>query len=246
MMRPLALLLLCFSLPAAAAEITVSAAASLRDAFGEIAADYRRQYPDAEVKLNTAASGVLLRQLLNGAPVDVLATADEATMNRAAEARAVRTDSRIVFARNDLVLIVPQASAAKPASAAGLRDGAVRRIAIGQPDSVPAGAYAKAALQKQGLWSALQGKFVYAQNVRQALAYVSRGEADAGFVYRTDALAAAGKVRIAAAVATTAPVNYPAAVTARAKQPEEARRFTAYLQSARAQKILQKYGFGKP
>lgn len=236
---------LCVALPAAAAEITVSAAASLRDAFAEMAADYQTLYPDAKVKLNTGASGTLLRQLLHGAPVDVLATADEATMRRAVAAGAVRADSRVVFAGNALVLVLPKSSPHKGFAPADLRQAGVRRIAVGQPDSVPAGAYAKAFLLKQGLWADVQAKLVYAQNVRQALAYVARGEADAGLVYRTDALSARGKVRVAAVLAGE-PVRYPAAVSSRSRQPAEARRFVAYLQSARAQGILQKYGFSKP
>ena len=105
---------LCVALPAAAAEITVSAAASLRDAFAEMAADYQTLYPDAKVKLNTGASGTLLRQLLHGAPVDVLATADEATMRRAVAAGAVRTDSRVVSQASGRTGGTPQRREAPP------------------------------------------------------------------------------------------------------------------------------------
>lgn len=249
-MRRLSLLALGLALAstASAAEITVSAAASLRDAFTEIAADYQKRYPEAFVKLNTAASGTLLQQLLKGAPVDVLATADEETMNRAVEANAIVPATRKTFARNSLVLITPKDRPLRPATTRALTQQHVRRVAIGNPDSVPAGRYAKAALQKQGLFDKLQAdnKFVHTTNVRQALDYVSRGEADAGFVYRTDALTAAGKVAIIASVPTVEPVSYPVGVSATAAQPAEAKRFADYLQSNAARAILKKYGFSKP
>ena len=174
--------LLALSLNVSAEEITVSAAASLKEAFGEIAAQYQQKYPDAKINLNTAASGVLLQQIAQGAPADVFASADEATMDKAAAQNLIQANTRKTFAHNSLVLITPKNSSLRITKPADLLNNAVRHVAVGKPESVPAGAYTKAALTQQNVWDALQSKVVYTQNVRQALDYVTRGEADAGFV----------------------------------------------------------------
>lgn len=229
---------------AQAAEITVSAAASLKEAFAEIAAGYQRRYPEATIRLNTAASGVLVRQLAQGAPVDVIATADEAVMDQAAARRLIVPDSRRIFARNRLVLAVPS-KAVPPPDLAALRQPSIRRIAIGRPQSVPAGTYAQAALQRAGLYDRLAPKFVHTQNVRQALDYVARGEADAAFVYRTDALRQPQRLRIAFTV-DTGPVRYPIAVGAASPQQWEARRFVSHVLSQEGQAVLRRHGFEAP
>ncbi|WP_274584507.1 molybdate ABC transporter substrate-binding protein [Neisseria leonii] len=226
-----------------AAGITVSAAASLSDAFKQIVQAYGQAYPGDKVKLNTAASGVLLRQLEQGAPVDVLATADAATMDKADQKQLIDRETRKNFARNALVLAVPKNAAVSIRHSGDLNR--VRRIAIGKPESVPAGAYAKAALEKQGLFDVLRPKFVYTQNVRQALDYVVRGEVDAGLVYRTDAQLKQFAVKTAYVVPTEA-VLYPVAVTRSSAQPAAARRFAGFVQSPEAQRILQSYGFSRP
>lgn len=140
--------LMLAALPLQAKDITVSAAASLKDAFQEIAAQYKHQHPDVDVKLNTAGSGVLLQQLLQGAPVDVVAFADQKTMDMAAEKNAVDTSTRRTFVRNDLVLIVPKNSRTSASSLQDLKRPAINRIALSNPESVPVGRYAKAALEK--------------------------------------------------------------------------------------------------
>lgn len=229
--------------PVFAAEITVSAAASLKEAFGELVRGYEQRYPDAKVKLNTAASGVLLRQLAQGAPVDVLATADEATMDKAAAQQLIRSSERKTFAHNALVLVVSKRSRYLPKSLNDLRRPEIARIAIGNPASVPAGAYARSALLRAGVFEQLSGKYVYTQNVRQALDYVARGEVDAGFVYRTDARLQGDKLLIALTVPTAEPVSYAVAPTAASRQSEEAKRFCAYLLSSQGRAVLQQYGF---
>lgn len=240
------LVLLAAAPSAFAAEITVSAAASLKDAFGEIAKQYQRQHPDVQVRLNTAASGVLLQQLARGAPVDVLATADEATMDKAAAQNLIVQNGRKTFARNSLVLVVPKKAKSMPNSLNVLRQPEIRRIALGRAQSVPAGAYAQAALQQAGLFAALSSKYVYTQNVRQALDYVARGEVDAAFVYRTDAQLQQNRLVIAMTVPLQKSVSYPIAVTASSKQVEQARRFQAYVLSPQGQAVLKKYGFVSP
>jgi molybdate transport system substrate-binding protein len=229
-------------MPAHAAELIVSAAASLSNAFGEISEAYESAHPDTHITLNFAASDVLLKQVEQGAPADVFASADEATMDRAARSNRIDAGSRMDFAANSLVLIVPIRGTA-PAALADLNKETYQRIAIGNPDSVPAGRYAKQALVDAKLWDGLHPRLVQAQNVRQALDYVARGETDAGFVYATDAATQADKVHVALTVPTATPVRYPAAAVGSCAQKPVACDFVRYLRSARSQSVLAHYGF---
>lgn len=237
-------LTLALSSLASAQQLTVSAAASLTDAFQEIGPRFEAARPGVSLRFNFAASGVLLQQIAQGAPVDVFASADAATMDRGAERRLIATETRSDFAANALVLVTPPGG-----SVSVLRDLAApgtRRIAIGKPASVPVGRYAQQALEGAQLWTALQPKLVFADNVRQVLDYVSRGEVEAGFVYRTDAALARDKVRVAATVGGHAPVTYPIAVVADSRQPALARDFVAFVNGAEAQAILARHGFARP
>lgn len=229
---------------APAQQLTVSAAASLADAFKEIGARFEAARPGARLRLNFAASGLLLQQITQGAPVDVFASADQETMDRAAGRGLIVPATRRDFAGNALVLITPPGGALK--ALPELARPAVRRIAIGKPASVPVGRYSRQALETAGLWAALGPRLVFADNPRQVLDYVSRGEVEAGLVYRTDAAQAAGKVAVALTLAGHAPIVYPAAVLADSAQPALARDFVAYLGGAEAQAILARHGFGKP
>lgn len=228
---------------AAASELIVSAAASLADAFREVAAAYEAARPQDKVLLNLAASDALLAQILKGAPADVLATADEATMDRAQRQRAVIAGTRSDFAGNRLVLAVRAGGAAPVGALRDLAGPRVTRIAIGNPASVPAGRYARAALVAAGLWSAVQPRLVFAGNVRQALDYVARGEVDAALVYATDVAIGAPRVRSVADVATPAAIRYPVAVVASTRNEASARAFARFLTEPRAQAILQRRGF---
>jgi molybdate transport system substrate-binding protein len=227
-------------------EVTVSAAASLTDAFQEIKAVFERERPATTVVFNFGASGQLLQQILAGAPVDVLATADLDTMERAERQGAVVAESRRVFARNELVVAVPASSAIPLGRLADLARTDVSRIAIGNPDSVPAGKYARDILVTARLWSDLEGRFVFAQDVRQALDYVARGEVDAAFVYRSDAIGAVNRAKIAFIPKTETPVLYPAAQVKGAANATGAGAFLQFLRSDAAWRILERYGFGRP
>lgn len=242
----LLLLALSFCIPASAAELVVSAAASLGNAFRALAPGFEAAHPDAKLALNLGASGALLQQIAKGAPADVFASADEASMDAAQQQGRIVAKERRDFASNRLVLIVPAGASHVPANLGSLAQPAYRRIAIGVPASVPAGRYAMAALDKAGLRAAIEAKMIAAQNVRQALDYVARGEVDAGFVYATDAALMPDKVRIAFDVPTPAPVLYPAAPVAGSAHAALARAFVDYLVSPPAQAVLAKYGFGKP
>ncbi|MFT3791597.1 MAG: molybdate ABC transporter substrate-binding protein [Rudaea sp.] len=227
---------------ARADDLTVSAAASLTNAFTDIAKAYEAQHAGTHVNLNFAASDVLLKQIEQGAPADVFASADEATMDRAASAGRIDAASRRDFAANSLALIVP-ADGRSPAALGDLAHDEYKRIAIGNPDSVPAGRYAKQALVKAKLWDTLQPRLVQAQNVRQALDYVARGEAEAGFVYATDAASQATKVKVALSVPTATPVRYPAAAVGSCKQKPAACDFVRFLSDPQSRATLAKYGF---
>ena len=231
---------------ASAQQLTVSAAASLTDAFKEIAQRFEAGRPGMSVRFNFAASGVLIQQITQGAPVDVFASADQETMNRGVEQKLIDADTRRDFAANSLVLIVPMQDGLPIGKIGDLNQPAVKHIAIGKLASVPVGRYTKQALEAAGIWTALEAKFVYADSVRQVLDYVARGEAEAGFVYRTDAAIMGGKVKVVQTADGHAPVRYPVAVVADSRQKALAREFVAYLGNADSQAILARFGFAKP
>jgi len=239
----LALSLAMASLAAHAADLTVSAAASLTNAFKELAPLFEAKHAGAKVLLNFAASDALLAQIAKGAPVDVFASADMETMDKAEAQKLLLAGSRQLLAHNALVVVTPADTAAAPKSLADLGRPEVKRIAIGKPEGVPAGRYAKGALEAASLWAAIEPKAVFATNVRQALDYVSRGEVEAGFVYATDAAAQKDKVRIAFDVATSTPIEYPIAAIGASTQAPLARDFLAFVASPEGRAVMAKYGF---
>jgi len=231
---------------AQAADITVSAAASLTNAFKEIAQRYEAKYPDAKIQLNFGASGALLQQMAKGAPVDVFASADQATMDKAEKQDLINPRTRHNFARNTLVLIVPADSTQSLNKLADLKKASIQKIAIGNPASVPVGNYTKEVLEDARLWKPVSAKAVNTQNVRQSLDYVARGEVDAGFVYGTDTYVMQDKVKTAFEVPTKTPILYPLAITKDSAQPEEARRFQAFVLAPEGQEVLARFFFKKP
>ena len=243
----IALVLGCaFTATASAGAITVSAAASLQDAMRAIGSAFEAAHPGDKVDFNFAASGLLLAQIAHGAPADVFASADRETMDRAQAQHLVAATTRTDFASNTLVLVSPRSRAAPFQTLADLQRADVRRIALGTPASVPAGHYAQAALERAGLWAVLAPKFVYADNVRQTLNYVSRAEVDAGFVYRTDAGADAPTVRIDFAVPGAALVHYPIARVAASRNARDADAFIHFVTSAQGRALLAAHGFTPP
>lgn len=239
----LSLFLACWLPLAGAAELTVSAAASLGNAFHDIARAFGQDHPGDNIHLNFAGSGALLQQIAHGAPVDIFASADQATMDQASEQGLLEESSRRDFVSNQLVLITP--TRGQPLQALDeLLQPAYTRIAVSNPDSVPVGRYSREVLDGLQLWDALQDQFILTQNVRQSLDYVARGEVDAGFVYATDAALMADKVSVQLAVPTPTPVLYPIAITATGKDNPLSQAFLDYLSTAESQATLQRYGFG--
>lgn len=237
---------LALPLAVAAQQLTVSAAASLTDAFKELAPKFEAAHQGATVRFNFAASGVLLQQITQGAPVDVFASADQETLDKAANQKLIDTATRRNFASNSLVLIEPAKDGPNLHSLQDLTGAAVQRIAIGKVETVPVGRYTQQALESAKLWEPLRPRFVQADSVRQVLDYVSRGEVDAGFVYRTDAAIMGDKVKIVLTATGHTPVTYPVAVVADSRQKALAQAFVSFLASEPAQQVLAKYGFGKP
>ena len=239
-------LFVAFGSAAQAADLTVSAAASLTNAFTEIGKTFEAQNKGTKVLLNFAASGALLQQIAKGAPVDVFASADEQTMDQAARQDLVEAGTRVDFVRNALVVVVPSDSRLTAKSLAELDGANLAKIAIGQPASVPVGRYTRSVLEQAGLWSRVEPKMIGAQSVRQALDYVARGEVDAGFVYATDAAIMPDRVRVLFTVPTFTTILYPIAVMKAATDKAVARRFVQYVAAPEAQAVLARYGFVKP
>ncbi|MGB9804162.1 molybdate ABC transporter substrate-binding protein [Desulfofundulus sp.] len=223
-------------------EITVSAAVSLKDALGKIKENYEKEHPAVKITYNLGASGSLQKQIEQGAPVDLFISAGVSQMNQLDTKGLLERDSRINLLSNELVVVVPKENQ-KVKKFADLAGPEVKRVALGLPETVPAGMYAKESLVNLKLWDKLQPKLVMANDVRQVLTYVETGNADAGFVYYSDALR--GKdVRVALTVPNNLhkPIVYPAAVLKNAPQKEAAREFLNYLASPAGMKVFAEFG----
>jgi molybdate transport system substrate-binding protein len=228
----------------AAREITVSAAASLKDAFGEIGKQYESS-TGARVNFNFGASGALQKQIESGAPVDVFASAGIPQMNALATQGLIVPETRRDFARNTLVLVIPADSTSGITTFADLGGAKVARLAIGNPKTVPVGQYAEQALTRLGLWRQLGPRLILAEDVRQALDYVARGEVDAGIVYASDVRATGDRVRTVATAPADShdPILYPIAVVKASSRQEVARAFIDAVMSDDGQRVMEQYGF---
>ena len=227
---------------APAPALTVSAAVSLTDALEDVGRAYRAS-GGGEVRFNFAGSNVLARQIVNGAPVDLFVSADQAQMKVVEDAGALAPGTRVDLLRNQLAVVL-SSSAPAIATVQELTQPAIRRIALGDPEAVPAGVYARQYLQAVNLWAALERRVVPLSNVRAALTAVSTGSADVAIVYRSDLQAARGARLGFVITGTGAPaIVYPAAVVKASKQRAEAERFLAFLRGAEAAALFTRYGF---
>ena len=242
------LALLTMALPAFAADrsVTVYAAASLTNALQDVGKGFETQ-TGVKVKFSFAASSLLARQIEAGAEADIFFSADSDWMNYLADRSLIQTATRKDILSNRLVLIAEKANplALRIAPgfplAAALGDG---RLAVADPDSVPAGRYARSALTSLGVWGSVAERLVRAENVRVALTYVARGEAPLGIVYETDAKAEP-LVRVVDVFPQDShqPIVYPAALT-RTGTSSEAKALLAYVSSPKAAEIFTRFGFG--
>lgn len=227
----------------AAPPITVSAAVSLTEALTAAAREYART-GGGDVRFNFGASNVLARQIVDGAPVDLYVSADEAQMDVVAAAGMIEPGSRVDLLRNQLAVVVPSDRPRVLSNIRELADPAFRRIAIGDPDAVPAGVYARTYLQRVGLWNTLEPRLIPSGSVRVALAAVETGAADAGIVYRTDArVASRATVAYIVPLNDGPPIRYPAAVVRHSRAAQAAQRFLDFLRSASAGPIFSRFGF---
>lgn len=235
-------MLVCASHGSAQTKLTISAAASLKDALAETESVYKHLHPGAEFDNNFGSSGTLATQIDQGAPVDIFLSAAAKPMDDLEAKGLIVSVTRRNLLRNSLVLIAPLDSQLKDFQ--GLASSAISVIAIGDPASVPAGQYGKQTLTALRLFDVVKAKLVFGKDVRQVLTYVETGNADAGIVYATDARVS-GKVRVVAAAPETThdSIVYPAAVVTGSRNAENARLFLNYLSSPPARAVFQKYGF---
>ena len=249
-MRRLAALLALFALAfhARGDNLTVFAAASLKEALDAVVLSYEAASRD-KVTVSYAGSNALGRQIENGAPADIFILADTDWIDYVEQRNLVVTGSRTNLLANDLVLIAPAASKIQLKLEPGVDVAAIlgaSRIAIANPDAVPSGRYAKAAFTTLGAWKAIEGRVAATDNVRAALVLVARGEAPLGVVYRTDALVEKG-VRIVAAFppGSHPPIVYPMVRLKRATSPSVSA-LIAFLSSPEARVIFEQFGFRAP
>jgi molybdate transport system substrate-binding protein len=238
-------LLLLGSIRLPAAELQVFAAASLTDALQELAAAYQKSAGDTIVP-NFGASSTLARQIQEGAPADLFLSADEEKMDGLEKRGLLLPGTRKSVLSNTLVVVVPVDSTLKINAPSDIAK--ARVLALAEPQSVPAGIYAKQYLKSQKLWDKVIDRAVPTENVRAALSAVEAGNADAGIVYKTDAQISnqiSKKVKIAYEVprAEGPKISYPFAVLKASRQADAARRFLAFLESLPALEVFRKYGF---
>jgi len=233
-----------FAFAGSTKEITVSAAISLKNAFEEIGTVYESQY-GTKCIFNFGGSGDLEKQIAGGAPVDVFASAAQKDMDELGKLGLIVNATRADFAANSIVLIVPAGAKTSLTSFEGLGATEIKKIAIGNPKTVPAGRYAEEVFRFYKILPSIKDKLIYTENVRAALDYVARDEVDAGVVYTTDTATRSNEIKVivTAPEASHKPVVYPIAVIKGTKSEKDAKAFISLVLSEEGKKILQKYGF---
>lgn len=230
--------------PTEKAEVMVLAAASLTDALDEIIAEFEKD-SDCTITASYAGSGDLVQQIEGGAPCDIFISASKSNMDQLEEGGYIDTETRQDMLVNTLTLIAA-VEAEDVVTMDALTSDDVGTIALGEPETVPAGKYATQALDNMGITDQLTDKIVYAKDVRAVLNYVETGDADCGFVYRTDALMmdeSLGAIIGDVDSELHDPIVYPAAILAEAPAGDHAAEFFEFLQSDFAKEVFEKYGF---
>ena len=230
---------------AAQTELLISAASSTTDVLKELIVEFELDNPDVRVTTNFAASGTLLRQIERGAPVDLFFSADQLTMTEAVRQGLVGHDSVHNIAENIMIIVGRNDLSYSLSDLASIVGSNVKLIAIGNPDSVPAGRYARAALEAQGLWDDVVSKLILTQNVRQCIDYIARGEVDLAFVYATDVRFERKDVDLVLTLDMSEPIVYPIGILKSSKFPGESVRLIDFLKSESAQGIIESFGFKK-
>ncbi|MDI6825131.1 MAG: molybdate ABC transporter substrate-binding protein [Bacillota bacterium] len=231
---------------AAQDELTVSAAASLKGALTEVAHLYESRRPGVTVHLNFGSSGSLAEQIEQGAPVDVFVSAAGREMDALERAGLIDPATRRDLLSNRIVLVVAAGSGEPVRGWEDLAGPAVRWLAMGTPETVPCGQYAKEVLDHLGLWGRVQGKLVFAKDVVQVVSYVETGNADAGIVFLTDSRDPALQVVAQAPPGSHCPVAYPAGVVRSSRHAPLGREFLSFLAGPEAMAVFSRYGFVVP
>ena len=225
-------------------ELKISAAASLQEAMVEIEKEFKQVNPDVKLTVNLGSSGTLMQQIQEGAECDVFISAGAKQMDALVEDGTINKDDVKTLLINDLVLVA--AKGEKIDSLDDLKSDSITKIAIGDPESVPAGKYAKEVLDNTKLYDNVKDKLVLAKDVKEVLSWVQKGNADVGFVYLSDAT---GVDDVDVVLTTDADshseIAYPVAVLKDSKQAKVAQQFEDFLLSDKAQNILEKHGFNK-
>jgi|GEM_PF-33555 molybdenum ABC transporter, periplasmic molybdate-binding protein len=226
-------------------DLTISAAASLKSALDEIQTLYKAEKPNATLAISYGGSGTLQQQIEQGAPVDVFLSAATSNM-KALKDKSLLDDSTMKnLLQNKVVLIVPSDSKAKIASFEDVKNADIKKIALGEPTTVPAGKYAEQIFTYYNMLDAVKAKVVYAKDVTEVRTFVESGNVDAGVVYSTDAMVSGDKVKIVATAAEGShdPVTYPGAVIKATKHAAASKDFLNYLSTDAAKAVFVKYGF---
>ncbi len=225
-------------------ELHVSAAASLTDVMNEIGKAYEEEHPDVKVVFNYGSSGALQQAIENGGTADLFFSAAQKQMDALDKKGLLKEGTRKDLLQNEVVLIVPKDSDKDITSFDQLTSDKLQHIALGEPKGVPVGQYSEEILTKLGILDAVKAKAVYGSDVRQVLAWVASGEADAGLVYATDA-AVEPSVRVVATApaGTHKPIIYPAAVLKDTKHLDTAKDFLAFVSNDKNKERFAKYGF---
>lgn len=223
-------------------ELTVSAAASLQDALTDLASMYEKQHKNVQITYNFGGSGALQQQISQGAPVDVFFSAAEDKFDALVDDGDIAKKDGTDLLTNDLVLVTPVANDKKITSFEQLTK--ADNVALGTPESVPAGQYGIETLKSIDVWTKIKPHIVYAKDVRQVLTYAETGNVDAGIVYKTDALTS-DHVKIVATANSKShtPIIYPVGVVKKSKHFDEATAFYEFLQSDEAMRVFKDYGF---
>ncbi|MBN3554458.1 molybdate ABC transporter substrate-binding protein [Fictibacillus nanhaiensis] len=225
-------------------ELTISAAASLQDALNKIATQYEKEHPNVSITYNYGGSGALQQQISNGAPVDLFFSAAEDKFDQLVAEGLIEKHKGTDLVGNELVLVVGEDQTQAIKEFADLPK--VKKVAIGTPETVPAGKYAVETLERLNLLKEVEQKIVYAKDVRQVLTYVETGNVDAGIIYKTDAMVSS-KVKVASVAKedTHSPIIYPVGIIKNTSHKKEAKQFYNYLKKEETLKTFEKFGFQK-
>ena len=223
-------------------ELNISAAASLKEAIADLEAAYTSKNPEVSFVINYGSSGSLQQQIEQGAPCDLFISAGEKQMTALEEEGLLLDGTNKDLVKNSLVLVTSNDS--KISSIDSLNSDAVSKIALGEPSSVPAGKYADETLTSLAIKDSLNNKLVFAKDVKEVLAWTASGNADAGFVYLSDALSSDG-VKIVETISEEyhSPITYPVAIIKDSDDIDAAKAFEDFLFTDEAQEIFEKYGY---